>query len=558
MSTDTDGWSVLEDQQRFSKSVLYAIQKSYYDRKGPAAWHSGEVPHYATCNTYIAQSYADVTMAYLRELSANGKLDAKEPVYIVELAAGVGAFAAYFLHKLGELLRESSLHTLEVRYVMTDFTQTNLTVWSRHPHLRRFVEQGVLGFGTFDVDAHDRVELMSGGTLVPGGCKNPIVVFANYAFDTFRQDIFRVQEGKLHEVRVTTRAPGAGPVDLADPSLLAKLRTQYTHRPIDERSFYDVPAYNKLLATYRHVFAEATFTVPIAGLDALERLFALSGGRGMLLSSDKGFTQLDELFQANPEAMQLHTGCFSMMVNYHAVGECITHDGGVYASTTRLMNLKTAMCIKGGGRDDFADTLSMFRRRIEEFGPGDYFELFQKERDADKTIQQFLVLLRLSGHDPGVLLSHANQIRTKCKGLPEHLLVELRLALDRTWSQWYASPQNLPFELGRIMLALGRPVEGARFNQIAIEFFGEIPAALLNMGICYYYAEDPGQALRCFERAKQVNPDFGAPREWIARIHAERARATARVATPPPPSTATAPARDKAPSPPADGARVDA
>ena len=536
MSTDgsagTEGWTLLEENQRFSKSVLWTIQKAYYDRQGPAAWHSGETPHYATCNTYIAQCYADVTMAYLRELDRRGELDAQEPVYIVELAAGVGAFAYYFLHKLGELKRESSLRDLDVRYVMTDFTQTNLKVWSRHPHLQQFVEQGALGFGTFDVDVHDRIELLNGATLTPGSCKNPILVFANYAFDTFRMDLFRVQGGRVDEVQVSTRAPGSGPVDFSQPQLAGKLRTQYSYRPIDERSYYDTPAYNHLLATYRKVFADSTFAVPIASLRALDRLFALAGGRGMLLSSDKGFTQLDELYQSNPDAIQVHGG-FSMMVNYHAIGECTTHEGGVYASTTRFMNVKTAMCIRGGGRDAFPDTLSMFRRRIEEFGPGEFFDFFQKERELEKTIPQFLGLLRMSGHDPGVLFTHATQVRTKCKGLPEHINVELRLALDRTWRQWYASPQNLPFELGRIMLALGRPLEGARFNQIAIEFYGEVPAAFLNMGICYYYGEDPNQALRCFEHAKALNPDFREPREWIARIHAERERRSASIPLPP-------------------------
>jgi hypothetical protein len=449
-----------------------------------------------------------------------------EPIYVIELAAGVGAFAAYFLHKFGELKQESSLRNLEVRYVMTDFTQANLKVWNVHPHLRPFVDAGVLGFGTFDVDTHDRVELVNGGTLTAGGCKNPVIVLANYAFDTFRQDIFRVQDGNLHEMRVTTRAPGAGPIDVKQRDLLPKLRMQYSPRVIDERTYYDDPVYNRLLADYRKVFAEASFTVPIGSLRGLERLFALSGGRGMLLSSDKGFTHLDELYAPNPESMQLHTGCFSMMVNYHALGECFTHRGGVYAATSRRhMNLKTVMCLQGGGRDNFPDTLSTFRRRIEEFGPGEFFEYLQRERETEKSIPQILGLLRLSGHDPGVLYNYAAQIRNNCKGLPEHVNVELRLALEKVWRQYYVTPQNLPFEMARILLALGRPQEGARFNQIAIEFFGEVPAAYLNMGICYYYAEDPGQALRCFERARELNPDFGAPHEWIARITAERARA---------------------------------
>src|SRR5262249_31034569 len=147
--------------------------------------------------------------------------------------------------------------------------------------------------------------------LAAGTCANPVVVLANYAFDTFRQDIFRVEGGKVHEVGVTTGVPQSGPVDLGQPDLMGKLRTQYRQREIDETRYYEDPLYNQILADYRSLLAEASFTVPVAGLGALERLLALSGGRGLLLSSDKGFSHIDELYSRNPEAMQLHTGCFS-------------------------------------------------------------------------------------------------------------------------------------------------------------------------------------------------------------------------------------------------------
>jgi tetratricopeptide (TPR) repeat protein len=531
VSTDeqvTDEWVQLEENQRFSQSVLWTLMKAYYHGMGPKAWHSGAVPNYATCNAFIAQSYATVVMTYLRELARTGMLVAGEPVYIVELASGVGAFAAYFLHKLGELKLESSLSDLDVRYVMTDFTQTNLQAVQAHPHLRPFAAAGALGFGKFDVDVDDAIELVGGGVLTAGSLKNPVVVLGNYAFDTFRQDIFRVENGTLREVCVTTRAPGPGPIDLTRTDVLAKLQTQYADRPVDEAHYYQDPILNELLGEYRTLLADTTFTIPVASLTALDRLLALSGGRGMLLSSDKGFTHLDELYHHDQQSMQLH-GSFSVMVNYHAIGRYFTRRGGAYAATSRKqLNLKTAMCVIGGNHDAFVDTLSAFRRGIEEFGPGDFFEYLSLGRGEKKSLQQILGLMRLSGHDPGVLYNHADAIREQCADVPEWLGVELRFAIDKTWGQYFASSQNLPFELGRILLALRRPLEAARFNQIAIDWFGEVPAAYLNMGICYYYAENPAAALPCFERARQLNPGFGLPREWIARIESERARVAPR------------------------------
>ncbi len=512
-----NGGILLEEGQRFSSSVLWRLMKSYYADMGPRAWLTGEVPHYITCNTYIAQSYAEVVLAYLHELARTNKLVRDEPVYIIELASGVGAFASYFLHKFGELHQESSLRDVVVRYIMTDFTPNNLEAVSEHPHLRVFADKGLLGFGKFDIDTDEAIVLRGGHLLGANSCKNPVIVLGNYAYDTFRQDIFRVEKGKLHEVLVTTRVPG-------ESFTLSDLRTRYTQREIDESRYYDDALCNEMIAHYRANLVDTTFTIPYYGLQATMRLFALAGGRGMVLASDKGFTHFDELFQRHQQSLAFH-GSFSMMVNFHALGEYFHRRGGVYESTSqRVLSLKTAMYLLGGSPDDFIDTRSAFRSRIEALGPGEYFALQQRERPHEKTLAQILRLLKLSGYDPGLLYNCAAAIREQCGGAPEWVVSELRHAIDRAWSNFYMSSQNLPFELGRIYLALGRPMEAARFTQLSIDWFGEIHPAYLNLGLAYYNAENPQLALRAFHRAKELKPESPIASEWIARIEAEQER----------------------------------
>ncbi|MCA9674607.1 MAG: hypothetical protein KC464_06190, partial [Myxococcales bacterium] len=533
MSTDEparDGrWTVLEQDQRFSRSVLWRLQRTYYDRQGPRAWHDREVPNDATCNTYLAAAYAEVVIAYLHELVRTGKLVATAPVHVVELGAGVGAFAAYFLRALDELRRASSLRDLDVRYVMTDFTPSNLRRWGEHPQLRPLVDDGRLAFGTFDVDADDAIALADGAALGPGSCANPVVIVANYAFDAFRQELFRVHAGALQEVRVTTRAPGDGPVDLARLDLLATLRTQYRYQDVDAAGYHGNPIHDQLLAAYQARLVDTTFTMPVVGLDAVERLLALAGGRGLLLSSDKGYTQADELDHRAHQPMQLHAGCFSMMVNYHAIGSYFEARGGVYAATSRrALNLKTALCVRGDAGDDFVDTVAMFRRRFDEFGPGELYEYLELWRAREAPLDQFLALLRLSGYDPGLFHQRAELVRRQCHGITDALSVELRVAIDRVWANYFAGLQNLPYELGRVLLALDRPHEAARFHHFAIDWYGESPAACLSLGACYYHAEDPAQALRWFQRARNLQPDLAVAHQWIARIEAEGERAAAR------------------------------
>ena len=72
------------------------------------------------------------------------------------------------------------------------------------------------------------------------------------------------------------------------------------------------------------------------------------------------------------------------------------------------------------------------------------------------------------------------------------------------------------------------------FNQYAIDLFGEQPVTYVNMGVCHYYAENPVEAMHCFERSLALNPSFGLAKAWAARLVAELERK--RSGAPPPPS----------------------
>lgn len=52
---------VLEDFVPCRQSHLWKLMMSFYDRKGPESWSQGIVPHFITCNTFIAKSYVKVT-----------------------------------------------------------------------------------------------------------------------------------------------------------------------------------------------------------------------------------------------------------------------------------------------------------------------------------------------------------------------------------------------------------------------------------------------------------------------------------------------------------------
>src|SRR6185295_12197231 len=96
----------LEENQRLSRSLLWRLQRNYFEQRGIEAWSSGAVPHHITSSPFIADAYARVVMGFLRDWST---LDHSQPVHIVELGSGSGRFAYSFLKKFLDLQRNSVL-----------------------------------------------------------------------------------------------------------------------------------------------------------------------------------------------------------------------------------------------------------------------------------------------------------------------------------------------------------------------------------------------------------------------------------------------------------------
>lgn len=529
-TVDTTGF-LLEEKQRFSQSVLWRLQRQFYHQRGPAAWNTGTVPSYVTSNPYIAQAYAHSVLAFLQSaMHRQGEglsIDPKKPIYIIELASGPGRFAFLFLKKFLALKAASSVKHLNVKYVMTDFTENNLKSWESQPLFKDFLDAGVLEFGLFDIENDQQVRLVrSGKVLTQQMVKNPLVVIGNYIFDTVTQDLFRFEGGNAHEVLVTTRHSQPTQPDFSQPEVMSQFALSYDNRVVDSNKYYPNPDFNKVLSNYKERLSDTTIAIPIGSLVGLSRLIELSGNRMFLLSSDKGYTHEDELFFLNTQHIQFH-GSLSMMVNYHAIGEYFKSLGGLYAATSqRQLNLKTVCCLLGGSEERFADALLTFREQVDVFGPYDFYTLLTQIRQNSQTcsVEELLGLIRMSHYDSNVIHEFGKDLLEQVGSLNDQLRLELHLAFERVWENFYPLGRDLPFDLARVYLAMKRPREAIVYNERSIRMFGEHPVTYSNMGICFYHAEQPQEALKCFERALQMNPNYGLPKAWRTRVLAEMDR----------------------------------
>lgn len=186
----------IEDYTQCSKSHLWKLMMSFYDRKGPDSWSQGIVPHFITCNAFIGKSYAKVLHGFLTDSLKPGAtlpVDMEQPLYIIELGAGSGKFSYFMLKALEEMKGVCGFPFERIIYVMTDFTESNFKFWQNHSALKPYFDSGRLDAAIFDAVEDSSIKLWrSGVVLSQGSVANPVCIVANYLFDTLYHDIFQV------------------------------------------------------------------------------------------------------------------------------------------------------------------------------------------------------------------------------------------------------------------------------------------------------------------------------------------------------------------------------
>ena len=230
-------------EQGFAKSDLWNLQREYFERQGVAAWHN-QVPFYVTSNCYIAASYAKTALAMMNDWLQKHPSDANAVFNIVELGTGSGQFSYYFLAQMQKLL-SAMQNPPRFRYIMTDFTASNLNFWHANPQFENFVTQGVLDFALFNMEQGTELDLVvSGEKIQAGSLQAPLTVIGNYIFDSVSSDAFAIKSGKASEVTLKLACAQENLDENNRPNKLNNLHVTYGKKKITEDFFAD----NKLNA----------------------------------------------------------------------------------------------------------------------------------------------------------------------------------------------------------------------------------------------------------------------------------------------------------------------
>jgi hypothetical protein len=513
--------SLLEEPRRLSESLLWKLQRNYFDQRGIRAWNEGEVPYYITNNPWFASAFAQVVFGWLRDCRAGagcGPIDLREPVHIVELGCGNGRFGYLFLHKLLDLLERSPLRDTPIRYVYTDCTEYNLDILRSHPFAQPLVQAGLLDFARFDLETDRELHLThSGETLNAANLTNPLAVLANYVFDGVRSDCFRIAGGELQESLARVTSAESGP-DLDDPSLIETLTLSFEQRPT-QWPYYNDPEWDHILDSWRQSFDDTVLLFPCAALQCLRHLRELSRERLLLVSADKGYAR-EESLAGRPEPFLNTHGSFSFMVNYHAIGQYVANSGGEFMKTSHLdSSFQIAACLYADSLNGSAETRLAFQEAMEDRGPDDFFRLKKaaEKNYASFTPDELLSYLRLSGWDHNILLGSFPALLQAASRMSTAQAEELRTAARMIWETHFLlhEPDDLAFHLGALLLEANWPLEALDFFKRSEEIYGPDSANSLNMALCYRLQNRWEDARREAERALDLDPEHNAARDLL-------------------------------------------
>ncbi|MNW38122.1 hypothetical protein D3C74_151810 [compost metagenome] len=510
-----------KQRYRFSEAPIWNIQRKYYEEEGLKAWNNDQVPQYITCNPLIAAAYAEMIFGLLQDRANKG--DNSEPVLIVELGAGAGRFAFHVLHELCQLIDYVGIAVPPFRYIMTDLAMNNILAWKKHPALQPFIARGILDFARFDA-VHDTVLnlIVSEATIRKGDLKQPLVIVANYFFDSIPQELLYVGEGQIYEADVFVEYPERS--DSLKPSeLLDQISLHYEHRRAPEYEQEAYP-YRDVIATYREHLEDSHILFPVTALTCLERLNQLSQEGFLLITADKGDHLLENFKFAEPPELILH-GSFSLTANYHAIQQVLQQNGALALFPPHhYKNINVGCIIHMNTPMDYSQTRLAYRRFIERFGPDEFFSLKEwVDRNLDSMeLQQILSFWRLGGYDAEFFIQSTKQISSLLQDANDEEQQDILQGIQLLWSSYYVMEQryDIALEAGLLLFEMEMYEESKRFLEISIHEDQEeiVSTVYYCLAICCFELELEEDALKYMRELLKLEPDHEEARALIHRF----------------------------------------
>ena len=506
----------IEQHKRFSQSALWRLQREYFDKEGINAWVN-QVPFYITSNPYIAACYAKITLAFMCDWVKLHPEAKAHPFYIMELGTGSGRFSFYFIKTLLELMHDLDIKDIQFRYIMSDFTKHNIKYWEDHPALKPYIEQGIVDFALYDMEAERPIHLIRNNTnLSPELLVNPLTVFANYIFDTISHDAFTVLDNKLYELLFSLHTDETN-MDRNRPIHMDKIGVDYNIHEI-KSAYYGEPELDAILDLYKKELHATSFLIPMGSIHAIKFLKKLCHDKLFIISTDKGYGAIEHLDNLGHPSISFH-GSFSMMVNFHAISEYFKNCGGDAFLQTPRRGIRTSVFASGFKIDQLPKTRVAVADWVEKMSPSDYFTLHSRVRDhfSDYDLDTLAAHMEFAGWDPHIYLKISSKITSLAPEGDIETIAFITKNMPRLAANYYHMPKTecILFEIGVFFHAVKKYEQALEYYKKAQQYVGEQFGLFYNMALCEHHLNQHEDALAHFKHALELDPTSKETEEWI-------------------------------------------
>jgi len=397
----------------FSKSLIWQLNRDYYQQTGIEAWRDGTVPHH-----------------------------------------------------LERLVSQVGLDLPKYCYVISDIVGKNLNFFLEHPQFQDFFEKGILDVAYFDAVESTTIELRyAKSTILPQDLNQPVLVLANYFFDSLPMDLFYFKDKNIFTCSVSLDS-SVNPEGMDTATLIKNIATNYYNFPL-EKPCYENPILNEILEEYRELVFDTYLFFPTMGFKCIQNLQRLSKKGMMLISMDKGFHEIHEIENSKQPDMITH-GSLSFWVNYHALGAyCEKHHGKALFPTYASLHLELACLFFLPEPDTGAYDSTMFRN----------------------------------------LLPH---IKNLSKRITVNDRTRLAQTMHRVWEMYFTLNEDydMAFDIGGVFYSLGYYKEALNYFAHSVKQFGEKPDIFYNSALCYYHLRQDDLFLKTVTEAKAAFPNY--------------------------------------------------
>lgn len=508
---------IVQKMTRFDQSIIWSLLHRFYMEAGPEAWSNKIVPQRSTSNAFCADTYASIVATFFKELAAEGN---SEPPIIIELGGGSGRFAWQFLNRLFNYHFSDDDPCPQFTYLLTDGATKNIEAWKQKERFTPLVESGVLEFAHLLIEPDPIIRKGDGDIKPQDLTDRPVIIIANYLFDSIASNMVRVKNNQIEQVFVQT--------DSTDRKFLKKpitsfqsITERFESRPIEgEPTGHAI--IDAALRRYAEMPGDFHVVVPQICLEFVEN-FLDRDTPMLLLAGDLAYSDPSEFELESPLIFDTY---FAHHTNLHLFGELFGAYGGVMQSQRHKDANFSCSLFSMPGKEKW-EVLPLPRTRetanalLKDFNPYDAHEIIEliENTAEDMSIRQAMALIRFSKFDPDVAAACIPHLLFNIEQGEEEIdRPQFYETFMEAFRAYFPDGSETHFDCGiaQLFMRLEYHAQALQLIDHSIREFGKNAPRLFALSLALLNLGDEAKAEIVVREAAKLDPQFAPAQRMIA------------------------------------------